>query len=96
MNTLSIKESIDKLGADFPDLHWDFKEHKIGGKKELVSQWLGEPDEDIMVCVFKGKEIHEKYHRQDFSFSTMHITEIMERRAIDLIIILLFTRMNAT
>ena len=68
MNTLSIKESIDKLGADFPDLHWDFKEHKIGGKKELVSQWLGEPDEDIMVCVFKGKEIHEKYHRQDFFF----------------------------
>jgi len=63
-----IDQAIDKLGADFPNLHWDFQEQKYGRKKELVSQWLGDPDEDIMVCVFKGKEIHEKFHRQDFFF----------------------------
>jgi AraC-like DNA-binding protein len=63
-----IVQAINKLGADFPNLNWNFQEQKFGRKKELVSQWLGEPDEDIMVCVFKGKEIHEKFHRQDFFF----------------------------
>lgn len=68
MSTLSITESIEKLGTDFPELNWNFQEHRVGRKKELVSQWLGSPDEDIMVCVFKGKEIHEPFHRQDFFF----------------------------
>ena len=58
MTYLSLTESIDKLGNDFPNLNWDFQEQTIGQHKELISQWLGEPDEDIMVCVFKGKEIH--------------------------------------
>jgi AraC-like DNA-binding protein len=68
MSILSITESIEKLGTDFPELNWNFQEHRVGRKKELVSQWLGSPDEDIMVCVFKGKEIHEPFHRQDFFF----------------------------
>jgi AraC-like DNA-binding protein len=68
MGRLSIQESINMLGADFPNLHWNFQEQRIGGRKEYVSQWLGEPDEDIMVCAFKGKEIHETFHRQDFFF----------------------------
>jgi len=63
-----IVQAVDKLGADFPNLNWNFQEHRIGRKKELISQWLGEPDEDIMVCIFKGREIHEKFHRQDFFF----------------------------
>ena len=68
MTYLSLTESIDKLGTDFPNLNWNFQEQTIGRHKELISQWLGEPDEDIMVCVFKGKEIHERFHRQDFFF----------------------------
>ena len=68
MGVLSVAESIEKLGADFPNLNWNFEEHRIGKRKELISQWLGDSDEDIMVCVFKGKEIHEKFHRQDFFF----------------------------
>jgi hypothetical protein len=63
-----IVQAVDKLGADFPNLNWNFQEHRIGRKKELISQWLGGPDEDIMVCIFKGREIHEKFHRQDFFF----------------------------
>ena len=49
MKNLSLIRSIEKLGADFPYLHWDFQEHRIGNRKELVSQWLGAPNEDIMV-----------------------------------------------
>ena len=68
MKYMSLDKSIEKLGDDFPNLNWDFQKHKVGSGKELVSQWLGEPEEDIMVCVFKGREIHEKFHRQDFFF----------------------------
>ena len=68
MQRLSLAESIDKLGTDFPHLNWNFQEHTVGQRKEWISQWLGAPDEDIMVCVFQGKEIHERFHRQDFFF----------------------------
>ena len=30
--------------------------------------WPGEPDESIMICVHKGPDIHEMFHRQDFFF----------------------------
>lgn len=63
-----LKQSIELLGDSFPDLNWDFQEQQVDGRTELVSQWLGDPDDDIMVCVFKGKEIHERFHRQDFFF----------------------------
>lgn len=65
---LDIAQSIQKLGDDFAQLNWNFQEKTFDGRKELVSQWLGEPNEDIMVCVFKGREIHERFHRQDFFF----------------------------
>ena len=68
MQYMPIDKSIEKLGDDFPNLHWNFEECQIGEKKELNSRWLGEPQEDIVVCVFKGTEIHEKFHRQDFFF----------------------------
>lgn len=66
--TLNLQQSLDKLAEEFPQLPWNFQEQAIGHHKELVSQWLGQPDEDIMVCVFRGKEIHERFHRQDFFF----------------------------
>lgn len=68
MTDMSIDQSIEKLGEDFPNLNWNFQECKIGQKTELISRWLGEPKEDIVVCVFNGKEIHERFHRQDFFF----------------------------
>jgi AraC-like DNA-binding protein len=68
MQYMPIDKSIEKLGDDFPNLNWNFEECQIGEKKELISRWLGEPQEDIVVCVFKGQEIHEKFHRQDFFF----------------------------
>lgn len=60
--------AIDKLGADFPNLNWDFRPDPSSGKNELVSQWLGEKNENVMACAFKGKHINERFHRQDFFF----------------------------
>jgi len=65
---LTLEQSIDKLGADFPNLNWNFKKQEIGNRTEQISQWLGGQDEDIMVCVYKGRTIHEPFHRQDFFF----------------------------
>ena len=33
-----------------------------------MSQWQGDPNEDIMIVVFKGNQISEPFHRQDFFF----------------------------
>lgn len=62
----TIDRAIQKLAEDFPQLRWNFSPDP--GSSELVSHWLGEEGEDVMVNVFKGKRINEQFHRQDFFF----------------------------
>ena len=63
-----LKMSLDKLGKEFDLLDLTF--HKmIGGKKDdVTSYWPGPPEDDILICVFKGNYINEPFHRQDFFF----------------------------
>lgn len=63
-----LQLAINKLGIEFSDLDLSF--HQIPGRPEgdVTSYWPGTDDEDVMVCVFKGKHIHEPFHRQDFFF----------------------------
>ena len=68
MDKRKLSKAIDQLGKDFPNLNWNFRPDPTCGKNELISQWLGDPNEEVMICVFKGKEIHERFHRQDFFF----------------------------
>ena len=63
-----IDAAIVKLGRDFPHLNWDFSPDPSTGRSELVSHWLGEESEEVMVNVFKGKKIDEQFHRQDFFY----------------------------
>lgn len=63
-----IDHSLEKLGQDFPHLNWDFSPDPSSGNNELISHWLGENSEEVMVCAFKGKKIEERFHRQDFFF----------------------------
>lgn len=60
--------ALEKLGEDFPDLNWNFRPDHTSGSRELVSHWLGDPSEEVMVNVFKGTSIQEPFHRQDFFF----------------------------
>lgn len=62
----AIDRAIQKIAEDFPRLRWEFSPKP--GNCELVSHWLGEEGEDVMVNVFKGKRINEQFHRQDFFF----------------------------
>lgn len=63
-----LKLAIDKLAIEFGTLDLSF--HAFDGRQEgdVTSYFPGTDDEDVMVCVFKGKEIHEPFHRQDFFF----------------------------
>lgn len=63
-----VKKVVDQLGKDFPNLNWNFRPDPSSGRLEYISQWLGEDDEEVMLCAFKGKHIHERFHRQDFFF----------------------------
>ena len=39
-----------------------------GSCQEKTFRWPGLPEEEIMICVHKGNQIHEMFHRQDFFF----------------------------
>ena len=69
MNRNKILElSINKLGVEFGSLDLTFHKMPEGRTDDLTSYWPGGDNEDVMVCVFKGKEISEPFHRQDFFF----------------------------
>jgi AraC-like DNA-binding protein len=60
--------AINKLSHDWEHLNWDFRDFSLDGKPDKMSQWQGDPNEDIMIVVFKGNHISEPFHRQDFFF----------------------------
>lgn len=63
-----IDLAIKKLGIEFASLDLTFHRMKDGKPGDVTSYWPGSEDEDVLVCVFNGKEIHEPFHRQDFFF----------------------------
>ena len=63
-----IDLAIKKLGMEFASLDLTFHRMKNGKPGDVTSYWPGSEDEDVLVCVFNGKEIHEPFHRQDFFF----------------------------
>ena len=63
-----VESALHSLGRQWGELAWEFREVGGAGGRELVSQWQGDPADDIMVAVFEGARIHEPYHRQDFFF----------------------------
>ena len=68
MNRL-LSLAIHKLSQDWSHLNWEFRDFKLeDGTPDKMSQWQGDPKDDIMVVVFKGRHISEPFHRQDFFF----------------------------
>ena len=63
-----INLAINKLGVEFDSLDLTFHEMKDGKGSDVTSYWPGGENEDILICVFKGKSISEPFHRQDFFF----------------------------
>ena len=68
MNKL-LSLAINKLGHDWSHLNWEFRDFYLSdGTPDKMSQWQGDPDDDIMIVVFKGRHISEPFHRQEFFF----------------------------
>ena len=67
MNKL-LSLAISKLGHDWSHLNWEFRDFELDGVPDKMSQWQGDPEEDIMIVVFKGRHISEPFHRQEFFF----------------------------
>ena len=73
-----LELAINKLGKEFRDLDLTF--HQIPGRPQgdVTSYWPGTENEDVLICVFKGKQIHEPFHRQDFFFVNFAYQESYE------------------
>ena len=68
MNRL-LSLAIDRLGRDWSHLNWEFRDFQLeDGTPDKMSQWQGDPEEDIMIVAFKGRHISEPFHRQEFFF----------------------------
>ena len=67
MNKL-LSLAINKLSHDWSKLNWEFRDFDRDGTPDKMSQWQGDPEDDIMIVVFKGRRISEPFHRQDFFF----------------------------
>ena len=65
---LLLDLAINKLAHDWSQLNWEFRDFSVDGKPDKMSQWQGDPNDDIMIVVFKGRHISEPFHRQDFFF----------------------------
>lgn len=63
-----LEKSLEKLSGEFDSLDLTFHEFRENGIDYRKSFFPGARDEDIIVCVYRGTDIHEPFHRQDFFF----------------------------
>ena len=63
-----LEQAIDKLGTEFSTLDLSFHPVTGGKPEDVTSFWPGTENENVMICVFKGKRVYEPFHRQDFFF----------------------------
>lgn len=68
MNNTLLSDAIDKLSEWFRNLQWKYLDVPSGSPREKTQLFPGEPDEEIMICLHKGTDIHELFHRQDYYF----------------------------
>ena len=68
MSGNALGEALERLARRFETLPWTFSTVRKGGRDEIVRQWPGSPEEDIMVCVLRNFSLHEQLHRQDYYF----------------------------
>ena len=68
MSRKQTELALHKLGIEFQNLDLSFHQMKNAKADDITSYWPGKENEEVLVCVFKGHEISEPFHRQDFFF----------------------------
>ena len=64
----ALSKALERLARRFETLPWTFSTVRRGRRDEIVRLWPGSSDEDIMVCVLRNFDFHERLHRQDYYF----------------------------
>lgn len=65
---MNLDTALEKLEKQFAQRDWKFLDAPAGSPLEKSYAWPGPPEEHIMICVHKGPDIQEMFHRQDFFF----------------------------
>lgn len=68
MANRNLAAALQKLGDIFARRDWHYLDVPPENSWARAWAWPGEENEDIMVCVHKGKSIFETFHQQDFFF----------------------------
>ncbi len=63
-----LNAALDKLGKEFMQLDLSMYKMDYGKEGDIMPRWPGPPADDVMVCVLKGHEYLEPFHRHDFFF----------------------------
>lgn len=64
----ALWNALQALREQYGSLNWVFYDAPAGSAQEKMYRWPGREDEDIMICVRMGNQIHEFFHRQDYFF----------------------------
>ncbi len=65
MREQQIQDALDRLGEIFDRIEWKYLKDR---PEERIQLWPGEENEDVMICVYKGTQMLELFHRQNFFF----------------------------
>lgn len=68
MESPLLAPAIQTLGEEFAKRNWKYLDVPPGSPKEKMYEWPADASEEIMICVHKGSDIQEMFHRQDFFF----------------------------
>lgn len=68
MTTLTPQESVEILAERFAHFEWKLYDVPGTGGREKGWHWLGDDDEDVVMCIYRGSYLREDFHRQDFFF----------------------------
>lgn len=68
MSAADLRRALNKLGAEFAARDWHYLDVAPNDCWAKAWAWPGKPEEEIIICVHKGSQIFETFHRQDFFF----------------------------
>ncbi|MDL2060092.1 helix-turn-helix transcriptional regulator [Mesosutterella sp. AGMB02718] len=68
MRNRRVEEAIERLSERFRAISWRYAKTPLALPREKIQLWPGRADEDVMLCIYKGREYIEAFHRQDYFF----------------------------
>ena len=74
-----LARSLTELSEQFSRRNWKYLDVPAGSPMEKSYAWPAAPEEDIMICVHKGREVRRNSIGRIFSFLISLTKEIIAR-----------------